>query len=150
MLSKPLELLGLGLMSWALAWGFSTPVGLFFGGAAIVFIGSVTDDKSVGMALRRGTAWMRYAYWRQLARENGVPLPSFRSQGGFVPCGCGGDENCPICDGMGVVPDPTLQVNKKSPHPPLVVDRDAEEFSGSLARAHQERANRRGSLERIG
>lgn len=151
MFSKLTDLVGVGLISWGLSWWVATPAGLIFGGCAIVLIGSVTDDKAVGMALRRGTAWFRYAWWRQIARENGTPIPNLRrSLIGYVPCSCGGSEDCPLCDGTGIVPDPTLQVSQQSPHPPLRVDPDAEEFSARLAQNHQERARRRSSLERIG
>ncbi len=149
MFSKTIELTGLGLIAWGLAWAIAVPAGLIFGGVAIVLIGSVTDDASVGKVLRDGTARVRYSWRRQLARENGIALPRYQSNSGLVPCGCGGQEDCPLCDGTGVVPDPTLRVNKRSPHPPLRVDPDAEDFWSSRARAFS-RTNGNRDLERLG
>jgi hypothetical protein len=152
MFSRTLEVLGFGVVAWGLAWAISTPAGLIFGGAAMVLIGSVTDDASVGLALRRGTAWFRYAWRRQLARESGLFLPARRKTPEHVPCTCGGNEECPICDGTGLVPNPTLRVNPKSPHPPLRVDADAEEFYASIVRSREARATGRNGrdLERLG
>jgi hypothetical protein len=153
MFSKLLELTGLSLIAWGLAWAISVPAGLIFGGTAIVFIGSVTDDASVGMALRRGTSWIRYAWWRQIAKESGLSVPDLNAPMAYVACGCGGDEECPVCDGVGYVPDPAFRVNPKSPHPPLHVDADAREFYSRAAQSHQARerlrATRNGDRERI-
>lgn len=164
MFSKLLELTGLGLIAVGLAWAISKPAGLIFAGAAIVLLGSVTDDAAVGSALRRGVAWTRYLWWRQISQESGIPVPSLRSSKAMVPCDCGGNEDCAICGGSGLVPDPTLQVNKTSPHPPLKVDPQAEEFWSRMAVARRERAKVRdrtpalsrqdhqqnGDLERLG
>lgn len=150
MFSILFEVFGFTVISFGLGWAISVPAGLIFGGAAMVFIGSATDDEAVGMALRRGTAWIRYAWWSQLARENGIPIPRLGSHGSLIACTCGGrDEGCPLCDGTGLVPDPTIRVNSKSPHPPLRIDPQAEEFSSRLARVRIERAKAR-ELERIG
>jgi hypothetical protein len=138
MFSKLLELTGLGLIAWGLAWAIAIPAGLIFGGAAIVLVGSVTDDQSVGMALRRGAAWVRYGWWKALARENGVPIPSFKDA--VVRCECGGDPDCPVCGGSGAIPDPTLQVGKGSPHPPIHVDPQTEAFWATKAKARTERS----------
>lgn len=140
MFSKPLEVAGVALITWGFSRAVSFSAGLMFAGAAIVFFGSVTDDSSVGMAIRRRTAGIRHAWRRQVARENGVDVPGRVPTISVVPCGCGGDENCPVCDGLGWIPDPSVRVNRKSPHPQLKVDPQAEELATRLARARQERA----------
>lgn len=143
MYSKTLELSGLGLIAWGLAWLLSVPAGIIFAGVAIFCVGGVTDDAAVGMTFRRSVGWARYAWHRQLLREDGYELPSFRSErspGGLVACDCGGDPDCPLCVGLGYVPDPAYRENPRSPHPPLRVDPDAEKMSATLARVRQERA----------
>ena len=139
MFSKLAELTGIALITVAISSWARWEAGLLFAGVAIVLIGSVTDDRAVGMALKRGTGWMRYAWWSQLAKENGLPIPDL-SVTGWVACACGGDEDCPVCGGTGVVPDPTLQVNGSSPHPKIRVDPEAQARSERLARAREERA----------
>lgn len=142
MLSKPFELIGLGIFTYGFSKTVSFPAGLMFAGAAIVLIGSVTDDKAVGMALRRGTSWIRYAWWRQLARENGEDTPPLfrRRTQPVIPCDCGGQEDCPVCDGLGYVPDPDARVGTKSPHPPIRVNPQTEALAQRLGRAREERA----------
>lgn len=160
MFSKLLELSGIAAITVAISSWSRWEAGLLFAGVAIFLIGGVTDDRAVGMALRRATGWIRYAWWRQIARENGVPVPDFSATSGWVACDCGGDEECPVCDGTGVVPDPTLEVNQNSPHPKLRVDPEAQARSERLARAAGERkklhdrgpalARHEYDLERIG
>lgn len=141
MFSKLLEISGLGLIALGLAQAISTPAGLIFGGAAIVLIGSATDDQAVGMALRRRTAWIRYAWYREIARENGVAVPPLRERKvALIPCDCGADEFCPVCGGSGFVPDPNVRMSKRSPHPPIRVDPQTQEHWARAARAREERA----------
>lgn len=63
------------MIAIAIGCWFRWEAGLLFAGTAIVLIGAVTDDEAVGMALRRGTAWVRYGWWRQIAKENGNLSP---------------------------------------------------------------------------
>ena len=72
MFSKFLEISGIALISIAIGNWARWEAGVLFAGIAIVFVGGVTDDAAVGVVLRRGTAWIRYGWWRQIAKENGV------------------------------------------------------------------------------
>src|SRR5690348_8634121 len=128
MFSKTLELLGLGLVAWGLALWFGAPAGIAFAGVSLLFVGGATDDAAVGMTFRRGFGWVRYAWYRQLATENGIQLPSLRQPRlpqGWVPCDCGKDEDCPVCGGMGFIPDPKFRENSRSPHPELKINPQA-------------------------
>ena len=76
MFSKLLELTGIGLIAVAIAYWARWEAGILFAGVALVFIGSVTDDAAITASLKRGTAWIRYGWWKQIAKENDVPLPT--------------------------------------------------------------------------
>ncbi len=78
------------------------------GSLSLLFIASTLDDQTVGMKLKRGTAWLRYGWWKQIAKENGAL--------------------------------PTPAANGHSPHPPIKVDPQTEEFWARQAKARQERA----------
>ena len=142
MFSKLLEITGLGMVAWGIAIYLQPAAGIVFAGTAIVFIGSVTDDKSVGMALRRGTGWIRYAWHRQLAKESGIPVPRLRwgVPKGWIHCGCGKDEDCPVCGGTGFIPDPEFRDSPTSPHPKVHVDPQTQLMADQLARQRKERA----------
>ena len=79
MFSKFTELTGIGLIALAIGYWARWEAGVLFAGIAVVLIGATTDDEAVGMALRRGTAWVRYGWWKQIAKENAVIPPRPRS-----------------------------------------------------------------------
>jgi hypothetical protein len=142
--SKALELTGLGLFAVGLSVLLGYAAGLMFGGVALVFLGSTTDDAAVGAAIRRGASLAAYAYRRQIAREGGTEPPARPGTSvGFVPCACGGDEECPVCEGYGYVPDPAFVENPRSPHPKLRIDPDTQEFWDRLADSRRERSKLR-------
>ena len=153
MYSNFLESIGLGLISWGIALVAGTAAGLMAAGISIIFIGATLDDSSVNLALRRGSGWIRYSWHRQMLREQGIRPPKIRATGlpvGWVPCQCGGDEECPVCDGTGVVPDPKQRTNPKSPHPPIQVEPDAAAYWANVAKAKSGRSRtRNGNYERI-
>lgn len=140
MFSKTLELVGLTLISVAIACWSRWEAGVLFGGLALLLIGSATDDAAVGATLRRSAAWVSYAWHRQLLRESGVPVPNLKAPrlpDEWVPCECGGNPDCPLCAGMGYVPDPQYRENPRSPHPAIKVDPEAQAFAETLAKVHR-------------
>ena len=140
MFSKTTELAGFSVIAIAISYWYRWEAGLLFIGLALLFIGSNMDDKALGQKFRRGFAWARYFWHRQLLRESGFKFPSLRAPNtpkGLVPCTCGADPGCPLCDGVGYVPDPELRPNPKSPHPPIKVDPEAEAFWSNIARIRE-------------
>ena len=153
MYSKTCELLGLSAIAVAIAFWATWEAGLLFVGFSLLFVGSTLNDSAISGSLRRGRGWIGYAWHRQLLRENGIRPPKIRATGlpgGWVPCGCGGQEDCPLCDGTGAVPDPEVRVNARSPHPPIKVNPEAETFWENVAQVRQNREGpRNGSRQRI-
>ena len=147
MFSKPVELAGVGVIAWGLAALLGYAAALLFVGVALVFIGAMTDDDAVGLVFRRGWGWVRYGWYRQVLRENGVAVPALTSRNtpvGWVVCECGGgNPDCPLCFGSGYVPDPEYQANPRSPHPPIKVDPEAQAHWSRMAKARIERSKLR-------
>lgn len=153
MFSKALELTGLGLIAWGLAMYLTLPAGVIFAGASLVFVGSTTDDAGAAASARRGLAWARYYWHRQVLRENGIEVPHLQAvrQVPMVVCGCDGDPDCALCGGSGYVPDPDYREDKTSPHPPLRIDPQVAEDARRMARSRQARSelnDRTGALSR--
>ena len=76
MFSKALEIAGIGLIAVAISYWARWEAGILFAGIALVLVGSVTDDVAVGATLKRGTAWIRYGWWKQIAKENNALPPT--------------------------------------------------------------------------
>lgn len=141
MFSKLSELTGLGLVAWGVALLLGSAAGIIFAGVSLVFVGMMTDDDAVGLTFRRGWGWIRYYWYRQVLREDGQPIPALRHTvaEGLLPCDCGGEEDCPVCQGMGYVPDPAYQEGR-SPHPKLKIDPEVQERAVVMARQRRERS----------
>lgn len=142
MFSKAWELTGAALIGIAIAYWFAWEAGLLFGGLFLLVTGGTLNDAALTARAQRGVAWIRYAWWRQMARENGVEVPALRLRRpkGWVACDCGGDEGCPVCGGTGSIPDPTLQINRNAPHPPSPTKDNVPGWAKNQARARGERA----------
>lgn len=70
MYSRTIELTGLGLVAWGVASLLGVGAGLIVGGFSLLLVGGTTDDGEVRRTLRRGVAWLRFLYHRQVLRES--------------------------------------------------------------------------------
>jgi len=149
MFSKAFELTGLAAIAVAIAFWATWEAGLLFGGLSLIFVGSTIDDTAVGAYFHGSFGRIRYSWSRQLARENGASIDNWmltewlraKKTTQLIPCVCGGkDENCPLCDGDGLVPNPEYREQTDSPHPTIKVDLVAQQDAFRAALAKTERA----------
>lgn len=112
MFSKATEIAGFVAISIAIGNWARWEAGLLFGGLALLFIGSTIDDTVLLSKVQRAWGWVRYAWYKQLAKERGIEI------------------------------EPIEIALRRSPHPRIKVDPEAEERAHRMARAREERGKR--------